>query len=157
MMIFTIGRRCFQPNQGSTAVWCFFVETRKKTHISAETNAFHSLCWCSLVLFFPEWNFAIVIMWMPLPSLQVSRTPFFQISYFFILLLCHSAFSPSLSCTHARPGSVGVWRMTHLLHTSSSSGHIWASRKSMFLQRSRRCGDNMMSSFLPSLFFRAIF
>lgn len=43
---------------------------------------------------------------------------FLQCFYFFILLLLHSVFSPSLSCTHVRLGSVGVWRMTHLLHTS---------------------------------------
>lgn len=70
----------------------------------------------------------------PLLDLQVSSTLFLQCFYFFILSLSHSVFSPSLSCTHARPGSVGVWRMTHLLHTSSLPDHIWAARKSIFLQ-----------------------
>lgn len=88
----------------------------------------------------------------------VCRLQFLQCFYSFILLLSHLVFSPSLSCTHVRPGSVGVWRMTHLLHTSSLLGHIWAARKSIcVVERSRQCRDNMMSSFLLSLFFCAIF
>lgn len=52
--------------------------------------------------------------------------------------------------------------MTHLLHTSSLLGHIWAARKSIFcacvVERSRHCRDNMMmSSFLLSPFFCTIF
>lgn len=130
---------------------------------SAESNVMHRHCCCFLVLF-PQWKCVNVVMWTPLLGLQVSSTQFVQCLYFFILSLSHSVFSPSLSCTHARLGSVGVCRMTHLLHTSSLFDHIWAGRKSFFsplcacvVERSRQCRDIMMSSFLLSPFFCTIF
>lgn len=78
----------------------------------------------------------------PLLCSKVASAVFFSPSLLLFSLFAHCLppflffFSPflSLSCTHARLANVGVWEMTHLLHTSSSPGHIWAARKSIFLR-----------------------
>lgn len=105
---------------------------RKKLVDIAECTDF---CFAQSLLFFSVRVFSSLAMcgYHNVFALNVCSIQFLQRFYFFILLLSHSAFSPSLPCTHARLGSVGVWRMTHLLHTSSLLGHIWASRKSIFL------------------------
>lgn len=72
-------------------------------------------------------------MWAPLLALQVSSTG--------VAVLLFSLFSPrlalfsSLSVLHTcKAGECGSGRMTHLLHTSSLLGHIWAARKSILLR-----------------------
>lgn len=79
--------------------------------------------WCTVIAVVP-WpcyflNENVWMSWCE-DHYLVSRffyTQFLQCFYFFLLSLSYSVFSPSLSCTHERPGSVGVWTMTHLLHT----------------------------------------
>lgn len=72
-------------------------------------------------------------MWAPLLALQVSSTG--------VAVLLFSLFSPrlalfsSLSVLHTcKAGECGSGRMTHLLHTSSLLGLIWAARKSILLR-----------------------
>lgn len=126
----------------------------------AESNVMHRHCCHSPVPLFPQWKCAAVMMWAPLLGLQVSCAQVLQCFYFFILSLSHSVFSPSLSCTHARLASVGVWGMTHLLHTSSLLDHIWAARKSIFLhscsgeeQAMQGQHDELFSSFSFLLYY----
>lgn len=66
----------------------------------------------------------------PLLAMQVPCSCRALMSY----LSVSRPFFLSLPCTHVRPPSVGVWRMTQLLHTSSPPGHIWAARKSLCLR-----------------------
>lgn len=62
----------------------------------------------------------------------ICRLPLYHNCSAFISLFsgCPIFFSPFPSCTHAS-WRVGVWGMTHLLHTSSLLAHIWAARKSI--------------------------
>lgn len=59
------------------------------------------------------------------------RSCFFCQSFYLFIALFSCSFFLSLpsSRTHVRLESVGVQRMTHLLHTSSPAVHIWAARK----------------------------
>lgn len=72
-------------------------------------------------------------MWAPLLALQVSSTGF-AVLLFSLFSPCLALFS-SLSVLHTcKAGECGSGRMTHLLHTSSLLGHIWAARKSILLR-----------------------
>lgn len=103
-----------------------FMQGKKLLSQKAETNAMLTLLLALLFCGSGE-----VLMWTALLGLSICFTQFLQhVSLFSCSLQCLSLF---ISCTHVRLG--GVWesgRMTHLLHTSSSVDHIWASRKSIF-------------------------
>lgn len=97
------------------------------------------LCIRSLVMLTPLEARKDLAMWTPLLCSKVASAVFFP-SLLLFSLFAQSPSLPlffpflSLSCTHARLANVGVWEMTHLLHTSSSPDHIWAARKSIFLR-----------------------